>query len=513
MGRKRHHDEGNSMENDAKRRKFQRQIYQLRLDGFSKSSAELKIIAWLEELKILHVGARKRRNHCFLHFENEQMQKDAAEVLRNKEFNGSIITVDLITDDPSKPVLKVIPKPDAETLMSKVTPLWKMPYPEQLQLKQKKAEKILDDFCKQLSLETKPGLEQILPSPEVHHYRTKCEFTIGKDFEGKKQVGFLLGGFRDFGRMIVADPSDCVHISKHALEIARIFQEYIQNHPWDVLDNKNGIWRLLVVKTFSTGECMLVVQIHPQHLSQREKDEEKENLNKLLKSKVTTLLWQESDALFNGFDEKKPLETLSGSGFVHEELLGIRFRISPLAFFQVNTPATEKLYSLVKEWSLQDKRGALLDLCCGTGTIGLTMAKDAEKVVGVELSPSAIEDAKFNAEANNVKNVEYLCSRVEKAMDQVIGQLSPDSQVTAILDPPREGVHPSVVGALRKCTALKHVVFVACNPNASMRNFVDMCKEPDSKFPGKPFVMTRAQPVDLFPQTEHLELVVDFKRE
>jgi len=240
-----------------------------------------------------------------------------------------------------------------------------------------------------------------------------------------------------------------------------------------------------VLKLLSVPTDQVTVQIHPQGLTPERIAEEKTKLVAFFQAKieakeidVASLIWQEWDGVFNGFSDKSPLESLIGDGYVHEDLCGLRFRVSPLAFFQINTPATEKLYGLVRDWcGLSEERDTtLLDLCCGTGTIGLTMAKVAKKIIGVELNADAVKDAIANAEANGLKkceDVEYICSKFEDALADVFKKISPGEKVVAVLDPPREGVHPSVTKAIRKCSELKQIVYVSCNPNAATRNFVE----------------------------------------
>lgn len=117
--------------------------------------------------------------------------------------------------------------------------------------------------------------------------------------------------------------------------------------------------------------------------------------------KTTTLMLQIWNGASNGMTDKGTTEILTGDGYVHEEILGCKFRISSNAFFQVNTPATELLYAKCAEWTKSDKRTTLLDLCCGTGTIGITMAKWVDKVIGIEMIPQAIVDAQANAVLNS----------------------------------------------------------------------------------------------------------------
>ncbi|XP_062874190.1 tRNA (uracil-5-)-methyltransferase homolog A isoform X2 [Trichomycterus rosablanca] len=209
--------------------------------------------------------------------------------------------------------------------------------------------------------------------------------------------------------------------------------------------------------------------------------------------------------------EDLPCELVAGDAWIHEELLGLRFRISPHSFFQTNTPAAEVLYSSVGEWAQLDQESTVLDVCCGTGTIGISLAKRVKKVIGIELCQEAVEDAKVNAKANGLTNIEFHCGKAEDIFPTVLNAVvSPN--VTAIVDPPRAGLHSKVILAIRRAEHLKRLVYVACNAKAAMNNFVDLCRAPSNRVRGDPFRPVRAMGVDLFPQTMHCETILLFER-
>ena len=167
--------------------------------------------------------------------------------------------------------------------------------------------------------------------------------------------------------------------------------------------------------------------------------------------------------------------------------------MSPAAFFQVNTVATEGLYSTIRDWCLatrtdgtavettsnettqKEKDTVILDLCCGTGTIGLVLSQHVKKVIGVEMVKEAIEDAEKNAKLNGITNVSYLHGRVEEAIKQVFKEhvTSEDTNVVAILDPPRSGVHATVIQAIRGCKQLRRVIYVSCDAEAASSNLIE----------------------------------------
>lgn len=238
------------------------------------------------------------------------------------------------------------------------------------------------------------------------------------------------------------------------------------------------------------------------------------------------------------------------------------FNVSPGAFFQVNSGAADVLYRLVRDLALRGASGfpgalpsvsgascdpdasnlAVLDVCCGTGTIGIICSQRAARVIGVELSEDAIADAVANARLNEVSNAVFVCAKAEDTMSRLLAlaqeppaaalpaKLSDDpasaspqtstavgiTHVVAILDPPRGGVHMDVVRALRTCKLIKRIVYVSCNPTGS---FIDdatrFCapQEDRSSFArGPAFHIVGSIPCDLFPHTPHTELVTLFER-
>ncbi|KAJ1962404.1 hypothetical protein IWQ62_003542, partial [Dispira parvispora] len=197
-----------------------------------------------------------------------------------------------------------------------------------------------------------------------------------------------------------------------------------------------------------------------------------------------------------------------------------------------------RLYSIVRDWAMgkssplvtsakediadsaspNGSSDVLLDLCCGTGTIGILMAKYFRQVIGIELVPQAVEDANTNATAKGITNAKFIAGPVEKLLGPQLQQLKADgvitdtSSVVAVLDPPRSGLNGKVMAAIRECTAISRVVFVACDFKQSMKNIVELCRPPSKRYPGVAFHCTQAVPVDLFPHTKACELVIELVR-
>ena len=140
------------------------------------------------------------------------------------------------------------------------------------------------------------------------------------------------------------------------------------------------------------------------------------------------------------------------------------------------------------------------------------MSKDVERVIGIEMVESAVEDAKLNANLNEIKNIEFKCAKVESVIRDVINSIPEGVPIVVVLDPPRSGVHADVIKTIRASSRIDRVVFVSCNPSAAVMNFVDLSRPTSKAYQGIPFTLIKAVPVDMFPQTEHCELVLQFDR-
>ena len=189
--------------------------------------------------------------------------------------------------------------------------------------------------------------------------------------------------------------------------------------------------------------------------------------------------------------------TLWGSPNIHDSLCGVSFEISPQAFFQVNPSQAEKLYNLAVSYALKDDPGLVLDLYCGAGTISLCLAKHAKKVIGAEIVPEAVENARANAQRNHIDNAEFICADAGQAAQELTRRgLCPE---TIVVDPPRKGLSETVIGAISDMHP-QQVVYVSCNPATLARDVL--------RFEEKGYRMQEAVAVDMFPRTAHVETVV-----
>ncbi|XP_064322609.1 tRNA (uracil-5-)-methyltransferase homolog A [Phalacrocorax carbo] len=427
-------------------------------------------------------------------------------------------------------------EPLSKQIADVVTPLWNVPYEEQLAKKKQECEQVLQKLTKEIGNTNRALLpwlflqkqkynklccpvEGVKASPLQTEYRNKCEFLIGIGVNQEdKTVGCRLGKYKG-GTCAVVEPFDTIHIPAIAKKVVKAFQDYIRSTPYSVYspETYEGHWKQLTVRTSRSGHIMAIVYFNPQKLSKEELADLKASLAEHFtegagrSSGVTSLYFVEEGQRKSPSLEDLPLEHVAGDKYIYEELLGLKFRISPHAFFQVNTQAAEVLYTAIREWAQLSHESTVLDICCGTGTIGISLAKEVKKVIGIELCQEAVQDAKVNAQINELNNVEFHCGKAEDVVPSLINILAPQNLIT-IVDPPRAGLHSKVILAIRRAEHLKKLIYVSCNPRAAMNNFVDLCRAPSNRVKGAAFRPVKAMAVDLFPQTRHCELLIFFER-
>ncbi|XP_072985162.1 zinc finger CCCH domain-containing protein 24 [Typha latifolia] len=359
-----------------------------------------------------------------------------------------------------------------------VTPLAHMPYNEQLDYKKngllqilkrltRNARKACPDsvplpewVIKSREIGGLPcKLEGILESPIINGYRSKCEFSVGYSLQGKRTVGFMLGNFRE-GVTAVEEPVNCPNVSKISCKYAMIFQDFLQSSVlpvWSRIDNI-GFWRQLMVREGRDPvqvavaqnlepqilEVMLVIQVCSSGVDEELMKTEFDNLSRAFAQgaaacspplPLTTIIVQDHKGISNAAPADCPLIPLlvpqvdgsacpenffDNGGRIHDYISNLRFSISPTAFFQVNSLAAERLYNLAGDWADLNHDTLLFDICCGTGTIGLTLANRVGMVVGIEMNESAVIDAQRNAVLNGVNNCRFVCGKAEDVMGSLL---------------------------------------------------------------------------------------------
>ncbi len=331
----------------------------------------------------------------------------------------------------------------------------------------------------------------IVPSPSCNAYRNKAQLPITRDTNDKIRVGFFAPRSH---RVIPLDY--CPLQSESFNKAVDVFLKWANISGESVYDevNHKGVLRHLYLRySKKTGELMVCIIAN----SDRLKNEEK--LIKLLKDELPelkTVVLNINREKTNVITGKKCIN-LYGDGYITDELCGLKFRISPLSFYQVNRDAAEKLYGIAAELANLKSNETLLDMYCGTGTIGLSMASRVKSLIGVEIVPQAIEDAKKNAEVNGIQNARFICSDAIQAARLLYDEgVRPDC---IILDPPRKGCGSELISVVSEMLP-DRIVYVSCDPATLARDL--------AIFKEKGYSAKKAVPVDMFPRTGHVECVV-----
>mgnify|MGYP000967678327 FL=1 len=265
------------------------------------------------------------------------------------------------------------------------------------------------------------------------------------------------------------------------------------NIPFFNARNHEGLLRTLMIRTTSTGEIMVLIQFFKENKTQRELV-----LNFLSEKfpEITSLLYvingKANDTLYD-----QEIKLFKGREYILEEMEGLQFSINAKSFYQTNSEQAYELYKITREFAGLTGNELVYDLYTGTGTIAQFVSKKAKKVIGVEAVPEAIADAKENAKRNNITNCEFFVGDMKEVFnaDFISKHGKPNVIIT---DPPRDGMHAAVVEQIMKIAPEK-VVYVSCNSATQARDLALM----DSLYK-----VTRVRPVDMFPQTHHVENVV-----
>ena len=366
-----------------------------------------------------------------------------------------------------------------------------------------KQQQVVDALVRIGKLEI-PEVTPILGSKEIYNYRNRLDFgfsdkkwlTIeqiqsGETIEDRSGLGFHIAGAFDK----VLDLKECHLQGKLSEDIRKFVRTYTheKGYPYFNIRDQHGIMRSLIVRTASTGESMVIVQFF-----QNDKTAIADVMSaiQLKFPEITSLLYvinpKGNDTIFD-----LDVKTFAGRDHIFEAMEGLKFRIGPKSFYQTNSHQAYELYKIAREYAGLTGNEIVYDLYTGTGTIAQFVAAKAKKVIGIELVPMAIEDAKRNAEMNSISNCEFFASDMKDIFKPAFiaehGQ--PD---VIIIDPPRAGMHEDVSVCIRDSGA-KRVVYVSCNPASQARDLAIICEK---------YKIVKVQPVDMFPQTHHVENVV-----
>lgn len=341
----------------------------------------------------------------------------------------------------------------------------------------------------------------ILGGDEPYYYRNKMEFSFsnarwltseeiksGTDINQKNALGFHIPG--QWSKIL--DLKNCYLQEYPSNEIRLAIRNYAIENELDFFDLKSqdGFLRTLMLRQNSKGEWMILIQFFKENEEQRIK-----LLNFILEQfpQITTLLYainpKGNDSVYD-----LDIKTYFGEGFIFEEMDGLKFKIGPKSFFQTNYKQALNLYRKTLEFADINENQVVYDLYTGTGTIAQYIARHAKQVIGIEAVPEAIDAAKENAKLNDLDNCIFYCGDMKEVFTEEFLAQHPKADVL-ITDPPRDGMHPKVVEQILKLSP-NRIVYVSCNSATQARDLALM----------KDFYkVEKILPVDMFPQTHHVE--------
>lgn len=382
-----------------------------------------------------------------------------------------------------------------------------LPYAEQIRYKQ---QQVVDNLTR-IGKITLPEVSPILGSKHQTHYRNKLEFGFsnkkwltaeqiasGETFSVMDAVGFHIPGAFDK----ILDIDSCHLMDDVNNRLRNGIRTYALEHGLTFFDLRaqHGLLRNMMIRTSATGEIMLLMQFCIRT------DEEQRQATDVLAfihrefPEVTSLLYV-NNLKCNDTIGDLDVMTYSGTDFIYETMEGLRFKVGPKSFYQTNTEQAYELYKVARNFAGLTGNELVYDLYTGTGTIANFVAHGARKVVGIEYVPEAIEDAKVNAELNGLSNTLFFAGDMKDILNREFIETHgrPDVIIT---DPPRAGMHADVVNTIL-FAAPQRIVYVSCNPATQAR---------DLQLLDADYEVTAVQPVDMFPQTHHVENVVRLER-
>lgn len=358
-------------------------------------------------------------------------------------------------------------------------------YEKTLEMKQNAVQSLVNKILK-----NKIEVQKTLGMENPYYYRNKAQYPVGKNSEGKAQIGVFANRTHE-----IIPIQECYIQNKKSQEVAKFVIEFINANNISVYNEKTrkGLVRHIVTKVgVKTNEIMCVLVINGKEIPK-----EKELVTEVTKKfpEVKTIVKNINTQNTNVVMGKENI-VIYGSGYIKDQLGKYIFKISPHSFYQVNPIQAENLYNIGVQAANIDKNDIVFDLYCGIGTISLFMAQYAKKVYGIEIVEQAIQDAKENAKINNIENAEFIAGDVENVLDDLINvkKVIPD---VIMIDPPRKGMdNKSVENILNNKP--KKLVYISCNPATLVRDLAKFEEEYEVK---------TIKPVDMFPFTSHVECV------
>jgi 23S rRNA (uracil1939-C5)-methyltransferase len=401
-----------------------------------------------------------------------------AVVGKSKRAYAEARTVELLAPSPER-IAPLAAHPGA--------PWQVLPYERQLEIKQSQ----VDEALRRIGKLEDFTLEPIVPALEQWRYRNKLEYSFGTDAAGRLVCGFHAPGRWDE----IVEVTDCLLASETANGVRERIVQCCREQGLTAYDRRSGegfLRNLVVREGRRTGQLQARLVTGPGELDRE--------LLVAAAAPVTGLLWTRVDSVAET-TQGGETEVLDGADRLMEEIGELRLTISPEAFFQTNTEMAERLYGLAIEYAELGGFERVYDLYCGIGTIGLLIAPRVAEVWGLELVEEAVANAIANAKRNEIDNVHFFAGDVRLAMRELVAQASrPD---VILVDPPRAGLSAKIVRRIIEAVPSR-IVYVSCNPTTLAPNAAQLIEAG--------YKLRRVRPVDMFPQTPHIECVAVFDR-
>lgn len=358
-----------------------------------------------------------------------------------------------------------------------------MDYQEECRLKAERVRQALN----RLGGEALEAMD-LLPAPETRGYRNKAQYPVAQE----KQRA-IAGFYREGTHQVVSCPQ-CGILAPEMDAVRDAVVDYMNQYRVSAYDEGTGtglVRHIYVRKGWVSGQLLVCLVVNGTRLPRQEALLERLQRIPGFATLVLSVHQKPGNAVLGN-----TFHTLFGPGWIEDTLCGLTFRLSPRSFYQVNHDQAERLYHLAMEGAGIQKTDIVLDLYCGVGTITLAMAKAAGRVIGVEVEPQAVADARDNARRNGIENAEFFCGDAGQAAVSLREQgLTPD---VVVVDPPRKGLSPDVIQALAQMSPRK-IVYISCDP-ATLARDVALLKV-------QGFQLLEARAVDMFPRCAHVETV------
>ena len=366
---------------------------------------------------------------------------------------------------------------------------WHIDYEEETRLKSERVRNCLNRLGGE-NLQSVP----ILAAPTCHGYRNKAQYPVAAK-KNRAYAGFFKAGTHE-----VVENERCLILPEETDQVKSVVMDYVNRNHVSVYDEvaHQGLLRHIYVRRGAVSKQILVCLV----INGRSIPKAHELVARLKKIPgFTTLVLSINTKKGNAVLGDEFL-TIHGPGYIEDTLCGLNFRLSPRSFYQVNHHQAQRLYEAAISQAEITKNDTVLDLYCGVGTITLAMASAAGKVIGVEVIPQAVEDAKDNAMRNGIENAEFFCGDAgQAALELERKGIQAD---VVIVDPPRKGLNADTIEALARF-APRRIVYVSCDP-ATLGRDVALLKE-------RGYAVKNAMAADLFPRCSHVESIVCMVRE